>query len=218
MNWYLKVITKYADFNGRARRKEYWMFALFNTVFSVLAVILDNVLELTFYQTPYGPVYIVYVLAVCLPGLAVSVRRLHDVGKSGFMIFVSFIPVVGTIWLLVLMVTDSYSEENEYGEVPKVNYEEDKKTTNSNGDIIILISVIWMFISRFFWMLISRFGGDYYNSGWFTPVTTGINIVWALIPIALAFAVNDKNKRIILFVLSGLYIVFDVYNLIFRYI
>lgn len=119
MNWYLKVLSHYADFNGRARRKEYWMFVLFNILFAFIAVLLDNLLGITFGELGYGPIYITYALIVFIPGLAVSVRRLHDIGKSGWMILISLIPLIGSIWLIVLMATDSVPGDNEYGKNPK---------------------------------------------------------------------------------------------------
>ncbi|MFT4943992.1 MAG: uncharacterized membrane protein YhaH (DUF805 family) [Flavobacteriales bacterium] len=119
MNWYLKVLKQYADFNGRARRKEYWMFVLFNTIFSILAMIFDNVFGIAIEGIGYGPIYLLYVLAMMIPSLAVAVRRLHDVGKSGWMILISLIPIIGGIWLLVLFVTDGNPGENEHGANPK---------------------------------------------------------------------------------------------------
>ena len=119
MKWYLKVLRQYADFSGRARRTEYWMFVLFNIIFAIVAMILDNIFGLTAGRLPYGVFYFLYVLAVLIPGLAVSVRRLHDIGKSGWMILIALIPLIGTIWLLVLMVTDSKPGENQYGPSPK---------------------------------------------------------------------------------------------------
>lgn len=119
MNWYLQVLKKYAEFSGRARRKEYWMFALFNIIFLVVAIILDNVLGTAIEGVGYGLFYILYALAVLIPGLAVAVRRLHDVGKSGWMMLIALIPLIGAIWLLVLMVIDSNPGENEYGPNPK---------------------------------------------------------------------------------------------------
>ena len=118
MNWYLKVLRQYADFNGRARRKEYWMFFLFNIIFAVAAMVMDNILGIAS-QFGYGPLYGIYVLTLFIPGLAVGVRRLHDVGKSGWMILISFIPIVGAIWLLVLLVMDSTPGENRFGSYPK---------------------------------------------------------------------------------------------------
>jgi uncharacterized membrane protein YhaH (DUF805 family) len=119
MNWYLKVLKQYADFNGRARRKEYWMFVLFNLIFALIAMILDNILGIAMDDIGYGPLYGIYALAVFIPGLAVAVRRLHDIGKSGWMILIALIPLIGAIWLLVLMVTDSNPGENQYGQNPK---------------------------------------------------------------------------------------------------
>jgi uncharacterized membrane protein YhaH (DUF805 family) len=119
MNWYLKVLKQYADFNGRARRKEYWMFALFNFIFTIVAIILDYALDLTVGELPYGVIYFLYTLAVFIPSLAVVVRRLHDVGKSGWMILIPLIPLIGSIWLFILLVTDSKPGENQYGQNPK---------------------------------------------------------------------------------------------------
>ena len=119
MNWYLKVLKNYAGFSGRARRKEYWMFVLFNLIFGLLAIVLDNVAGTTINPLPYGLFYIVYVLAVLIPGLAVSVRRLHDIGKSGWFLFIALIPIVGFIWLLVLFCTGGTPGQNAYGLNPK---------------------------------------------------------------------------------------------------
>ncbi len=119
MKWYITVLKKYAVFSGRARRKEYWMFVLFNLIFSIIAIVLDNVLGTASEQLGYGILYVVYSLAVLLPNLAVTVRRLHDVGKSGWWIFISLVPIIGGIWLLVLLATDSQPGENKYGSNPK---------------------------------------------------------------------------------------------------
>ena len=119
MNWYLAVLKNYAGFSGRARRKEYWMFTIFNIIFAIVAMILDNVLGIAMAEIGYGPLYGLYALAMLIPGLAVSVRRLHDVGKSGWMLLIALIPLIGAIWLLVLMLTDSNPGENQYGSNPK---------------------------------------------------------------------------------------------------
>lgn len=119
MNWYLKVLKQYADFSGRARRKEYWMFFLFNMIFAFLAAIIDNVVGTASPELGYGIFYGIYALAMFIPGLAVGVRRLHDVGKSGWMLLIAFIPLIGAIWLLVLLLTDSQEGTNNWGENPK---------------------------------------------------------------------------------------------------
>ncbi len=119
VNWYLKCLKQYAVFDGRARRKEYWMFALFNIIFLIVATVLDNIIGTAIKGMGYGLFYILYALAVFVPGLAVSVRRLHDIGKNGWMVLIALIPLVGAIWLLILMVQDSTPGENEYGPNPK---------------------------------------------------------------------------------------------------
>ncbi|MBN2638749.1 MAG: DUF805 domain-containing protein [Bacteroidales bacterium] len=113
MNWYLKVLKQYADFNGRARRTEYWMFVLFNLIFSLVASFLDSIFG------SYVIVAILYALVLLVPSLAVTVRRLHDTGKSGWMILVSLIPVVGAIWLIILLLTEGVAGNNQYGNNPK---------------------------------------------------------------------------------------------------
>jgi uncharacterized membrane protein YhaH (DUF805 family) len=119
MKWYLKVLKQYADFSGRARRKEYWMFALFSSIFCVVAILLDNVLGLTISKDlPYGVFYYLYMLAIFIPCLAVTVRRLHDTGKGGGWIFISAVPLIGGIWFLVLLCTDS-EQDNRFGQNPK---------------------------------------------------------------------------------------------------
>ena len=119
MDWYLKVLKQYADFNGRARRKEYWMFVLFNVIFAIVAIVIDNILGIASRGSGYGPIYILYGLAVFIPGIAVSARRLHDTGKSGWMLLLALIPIIGAIWLFVLFVTDGDMGDNEYGVNPK---------------------------------------------------------------------------------------------------
>ena len=122
MNWYLEVLKKYAVFSGRARRKEYWFFVLFNAIFAIAAMILDNILGLAIEDAGYGPFYILYALATIVPGVAVSVRRLHDIGKSGWYILLAIIPCVGAIILLIFDLTPGDPGDNEYGPDPIAEY------------------------------------------------------------------------------------------------
>lgn len=128
MNWYLKVLKQYTDFSGRARRKEYWMFVLFNIIFLIAAMIIDTVLGFSFQvqgqSLGYGYIYVLYSLFVLIPNLAVSVRRLHDVGKSGWFLLIALIPLIGSIWLLILYCTDGESGSNKWGPNPKTNTDE----------------------------------------------------------------------------------------------
>ena len=125
INWYKKVVFEnYANFNGRARRSEYWYFALMNLIILIIAAVLDSTLGFNFSPLPYGYLYALVALATFIPGLAVAVRRLHDVGKSGWFYFIILIPLVGAIWLLVLFFTEGNQGDNQYGSDPKANGEE----------------------------------------------------------------------------------------------
>ena len=119
MDWYLKVLKNYVGFGGRARRKEYWMFTLFSTIFALVAMVLDNVLGLASEQLHYGPIYGLYALAVFLPSLAVCVRRLHDTGRSAWWLLIAFVPLLGAIVLLVFMVLEGEHGPNAHGPDPK---------------------------------------------------------------------------------------------------
>lgn len=113
MNYYIECWKKYVTFSGRARRKEYWMFVLFNILASVAAAVVDAILGTT------GTIGGLYSLAVLLPGLAVFIRRLHDTDRSGWWIFIGLIPIIGSIILLVFMCLDSKPGENRFGPNPK---------------------------------------------------------------------------------------------------
>ena len=111
MNWYLGVLKKYADFNGRARRKEFWMFFLFNLIVAIVLGVIDSMIGI--------PVLgLIYSLGVLLPSLAVGARRLHDTGKSGWWLLLGLIPLVGLI-LIIFWVMDSNPGDNQYGPNPK---------------------------------------------------------------------------------------------------
>ncbi|WP_299060993.1 DUF805 domain-containing protein [uncultured Polaribacter sp.] len=116
MNWYLKVLREhYLDFNGRARRQEFWMFTLINTIISYALSGLDWVFGLTVFSM----ISLIYSLLVVIPGIAVCVRRLHDVGKSGWYYLLILIPIIGWIWLIVLFATEGEHKPNQWGENPK---------------------------------------------------------------------------------------------------
>jgi len=120
MKWYINAIKHYDDFDGRASREEYWMFILFNGMFTVTVILLDNILGLhTILKSPikeiiYGPFWLLYAIFSFLPNLAVTVRRMHDAGKSGAMILVILIPCIGPIWFFILMATGSKQGKNKY--------------------------------------------------------------------------------------------------------
>ena len=141
MKWYLKVIKHYADFSGRARRKELWMFVLLNGIFANAIMVLENVLGVTaFYfanvatifdnvlgiATPdlfenigFGWLYLSYNFAVLVPSFAVGARRFHDIGKSGWNYFIGLIPLAGVIILLFWFSKNGQAVENQWGTNPK---------------------------------------------------------------------------------------------------
>lgn len=118
MHYYLSVFKKYAVFSGRAQRAEYWYFFLFNILACLILGLIDGVISYKT-ETPLTILTGIYSLGVLIPGLAVLIRRLHDIGKSGWMMFISLIPLVGPIWFFVLLVTDSNPGDNKYGPNPK---------------------------------------------------------------------------------------------------
>ena len=113
MNWYLEVLKKYAVFNGRARRKEYWMFVLFSTIISLGLGLVE------FLVGSPGIIGGLYGLAVIIPAAAVAVRRLHDTDRSGWWLLIAFVPLIGAVVFFVFMVLDSKPGQNQYGENPK---------------------------------------------------------------------------------------------------
>lgn len=119
MDWYLEVWRKYAIFSGRARRKEYWWFFLINLLVSIGLAIVDGITGSFSAETGMGLLGSLYALAVLIPGIAVSVRRLHDTERSGWWLLLAFVPVVGAIVLLVFLVQDGKPGANQYGVNPK---------------------------------------------------------------------------------------------------
>ena len=119
MNWYLEALKKYAVFSGRARRKEYWYFFLFNLLISIVLAVIDSMIGIFDAEAGIGLLGGIYGLAVLIPGLAVSVRRLHDTDRSGWWLLIVLIPLIGAIVILVFMVQDSKLGENQYGSNPK---------------------------------------------------------------------------------------------------
>ncbi len=109
MNWYLKALKNYAGFEGRSRRKEYWMFFLFNMLITYGLLILATVTELPVLMFAG----VLYVFGTLIPGIALAVRRMHDVGKSGWFILVP-------IYSFILICTEGEKDDNKYGANPKL--------------------------------------------------------------------------------------------------
>ncbi|HEX2825281.1 MAG TPA: DUF805 domain-containing protein [Burkholderiales bacterium] len=106
-NWYVEVLKKYAVFEGRSAREEFWVFTLVNFIVSLVLHFIFPLLGM------------IYALAVLLPGIGVGIRRLHDIGRSGWWLLISFVPLIGIVVLIYFFVQDSQPGSNEYGPNPK---------------------------------------------------------------------------------------------------
>ena len=107
--------SNYANFNGRARRSEFWYWYLFTCVLSLVTMVIGNAVHFTYLSS-------IFALAVMVPSIAVGVRRLHDIGKSGWFYLLFIIPIVGFILMIVWGTKDSQPGQNEYGPNPKENF------------------------------------------------------------------------------------------------
>ncbi|WP_410814586.1 DUF805 domain-containing protein [Micromonospora sp. 067-2] len=115
------VLSQYVGFRGRARRSEYWWFALFTVILSIVTGILDSALGTKIGSEPSstGVIGLIVSLALLLPTLAVSVRRLHDTDRSGWWLFIALVPLVGAIVLIVFFVKEGTRGSNRHGADPK---------------------------------------------------------------------------------------------------
>jgi len=111
MKYFIGALKKYADFSGRARRKEYWMFILFYVIFYVGLVVIDSIIGIVLLSSLYS-------LALLIPSISIAARRLHDTGRSGWWQLIAFIPLIGIIILIVFLAQEGH-EENKYGVNPK---------------------------------------------------------------------------------------------------
>jgi uncharacterized membrane protein YhaH (DUF805 family) len=133
IDWVLEVFSKYAVFSGRARRKEYWYWYLFNFIVSIFIAVVSVVINLPngtetdnglgWFGLFINLVAIVYSLGIFIPNLAVTVRRLHDTNRSGWWYFISMVPFIGGIILLIYLIEDSSPGDNQYGPNPKAGLE-----------------------------------------------------------------------------------------------
>ena len=119
MSWYLQALKKYAVFSGRSRRMEYWYFVLFNIIVSIVLGWIDALLGTLGSGMGVGLLSGIYGLAILIPSLAVTVRRLHDIDRSGWWILIGLVPLIGVIVLLVFALLDGTPGDNRYGPNPK---------------------------------------------------------------------------------------------------
>lgn len=120
MEWMLMPLQRYADFSGRSRRKEYWMFILGVVIAAIVLAVIEGILGISgMIAGLYGPLTLLLILAIFIPSLAVQVRRFHDQDKSGWFVLLGFIPLIGGIILLVFMCLEGTRGTNQYGPDPK---------------------------------------------------------------------------------------------------
>ena len=125
------VFTNFFNFNGRARRKEFWTFVLFYIVIMVGAIALDVTMGLNKYLYGNGPFYMIANLITFFPWLSAIIRRLHDVGHSGVYILWALVPFIGGIIILYATLKDSEAGSNDYGDSPKypeIDYENNEES------------------------------------------------------------------------------------------
>jgi len=214
MNWYLKVLKQYFDFSGRARRTEYWLFRLYNLFFITVAVIFDNTILRGLIDAPLGIISILYIISILIPNLAVTVRRFHDIGKSGWMVLVELIPLIGYIWLLVMMCTPSSPESNQYGANPigdNEGFSAKKKRLYS----AIFIPTVWSILNFLLVIIAPRIAALFnidIGSTYFFEVAGIISCSLGLIvPVYLVRLIKNKAKRMALYICSALFMLFILF-------
>jgi uncharacterized membrane protein YhaH (DUF805 family) len=119
VSYYLEALKKYAVFSGRARRAAFWYFVLFNIIVTIVLALIDTLLGTTTGVSSFGILSGIYGLAVLIPTLALWVRRLHDIDRTGWWVLINLIPLIGTIVLLVFALTPGTPGSNRYGPDPK---------------------------------------------------------------------------------------------------
>jgi uncharacterized membrane protein YhaH (DUF805 family) len=119
MSWFIEALKKYAVFSGRSRRKEYWYLVLFSAIIGFVLGIIDGILGTYSSSTGLGLFGGIFLLAILIPSIAVTFRRLHDTDRSGWWLLIALVPLIGPIVLLIFYLQDSIPGRNRYGLNPK---------------------------------------------------------------------------------------------------
>lgn len=149
MKEYIDAFRKYFEIKGRASRRDYWMFVLFNLIFFISLIILSKIISLVYLGLGILILLIpwfIYCFIVFIPSFTITIRRLHDINKSGWYFFVNFIPFIGSIWLFVLLVTKGDSSENKYGSIPQTSTNSRELTMKAIKIIIFSLIIIFLVI------------------------------------------------------------------------
>jgi uncharacterized membrane protein YhaH (DUF805 family) len=122
VHYYFSAFKKYAVFKGRATRSEYWYFILFNILATLGFGLIDQMIGTFNFDAGYGPLSAIYTLAMIFPGVGVSIRRLHDTGRSGWWFLITAIPLLGLLVFLYFALLESDPNPNQYGQSPSWKY------------------------------------------------------------------------------------------------
>jgi len=213
MKWYLHAFKNYANFDDRASRTEYWMFGLYNFCFAIVAYTIDLVFDLGVQKYGIGLIYSLYALICFIPGLALAVRRLHDVDKNGWYLWMAIIPILN-IYLIILFCTESDEDSNAFGDKPNnstiAEFIYDNKTISN----IAIGCVIWLFINKITWSIITKYVDQYYQNKSFLVFNELNNLVWTFFPLLLALTVKNAKWKIALMICSVIYIGFNFYEIV----
>ena len=158
MKWFFKVLKQYANFKGRASREEFWMFFLFNLLVTFALTVIG--IGLWMWSNKTGVIFLpcLYQMAVLIPSFAVTIRRLHDTGRNAWFLLVNLIPVIGGLWLFIVLVIKGVSEENRFGKNNPTAYESRYHRKRSAAVALIIASIFWFFTLIIF--LIFQSGGN----------------------------------------------------------
>lgn len=219
MQHYISAFKNYANFSGRTSRMEYWIFVLYNMFFAVFCLILDNLTGLAFEGIGIGALYILYATLVLVPGLAIMVRRLHDIGQSGKMVLLAFLPVIGTIWLLVLFFRAGDEGDNRYG--PNTyTYEFGSFISTETRNKVLTYVISFLIINQIVFSIANNWLYQDYeaNQGIINTIFYFSNLFWAFVPMTLSLLIKNERIQQVLIGLSALYLIYDLQELIIRII
>ncbi|WP_395045399.1 DUF805 domain-containing protein [Flavobacterium sp.] len=213
MKFYLHAFKNFANFDDRASRTEYWMFFLFNTAFVIILYSVDLIFDLGLKKYGFGILYWSYVLISFVPGLALAVRRMHDLDKSGWLLLLLLIPLAN-LYVIALLCTKSDEEGNAFGEKPVNSDIAEFINNDKTCSTIVIISLIWLFVNRLSWTIISKSIDEYYKNDYFKYYSEFNGLTWSFFPLFLSLAVKNRAWKIVLLILSLLYMFVNFYDLV----
>jgi len=194
MKWYLHAFKNYTNFDDRASRTQYWMFCLYNFCFAIIAFTIDLVFDLGVQKYGIGLLYFVYALVSFIPGLALAVRRLHDIDKNGWYLFLAFIPLLN-IYLIALLCTKSDEDSNAFGDKPNNSDIAEFIYNDKTISNIIIGCILWLFVNKIIWTVITKYIERYYENKWFLKFNELNSLIWTLLPLALALTVKNAKWK-----------------------